>query len=247
MMLTSFSMRFLSFINSQNMITCLIVWFSQSYRHEIDITSRIFRLNKKLTKSIFSIRIWIDSELSIFFNWSCNFRCFFSMISIWDEVDANTISQYVFHFCFQRAAWKMFIFFFVVDKTSCARDLIERDSFTRRKRRSSRIADLWTIIISFMFAWIHSRFFDAFEIDLDSHSICSLFCRIFCELSSTCRRHACDIARVIVVDSSVNRWKRRMFRSRESKWMWREKFQRCFENICFVWQRACWWFSFSSF
>jgi hypothetical protein len=169
------------------------------------------------------------------------------MISIWVEINASTISQYVFHFCFQRATWKMFIFFFRCWWNFYAWDLIKRDSFMRRKRRSSKIVDLWTIAASFMCVWAHLRFLNAFEIDLDSHSTCLLFCRIFWELSTTCRRHACDIARVIVADLNVNRWKRRMFQSRESKRMWREKSRKYFENICFIWQRACWWFSFSSF
>ncbi len=96
--------------------------------------------------------------------------------------------------------------FFIVDETSCARDLIKRDSLTKRERRSSRIVDLWTIVASFMFIWAHLRFFNAFKINLDSHSICSLSCRIFCELSTTCHRHACDIARVIVADSYAAEW-----------------------------------------
>ncbi len=136
--------------------------------------------------------------------------------------------------------------FFIIDETSYVRDLIKHDSLTRRKQRSSKIVDLWIIVASLMFVWAHSKSFDAFEIDFDSHSICSLSCRIFCGLLTTCRRYACNIARVIVTDSSVNQWKRRVFRSRESKWMWRERSWKCFENIYLVWQRTCWWFSFFS-
>jgi hypothetical protein len=113
------------------------------------------------------------------------------------------------------------------------------DSLMRRTRRLSKIADSWTIVISLMRVWARLKSFDVYEIDRNSCSICALFCRTFCESSTTCFRFAYDIAHAFIIDSNVNQWKKHMFRSRESKRVWREKFRKYFEDICFEWRRAC--------
>jgi hypothetical protein len=93
-------------------MTCLIVWLLQSHRQKIDFTSKILRRWRKFAKSIFSMRIWIVKELSIFFNWSCNLRRFLSTRSIWVEIEASMKNAYSIHFFFQRFMWKRFISFF---------------------------------------------------------------------------------------------------------------------------------------
>jgi hypothetical protein len=109
-MSTSLNNWFRSFINEQNIMTCLIVWLFQSHRQKIDFTSRILRRWRKFAKSIFSMRFWIVKKLSIFFNWSCNLTRFLSTKSIWVEIETSTKNAYSVHFFFQRFMWKRFIF-----------------------------------------------------------------------------------------------------------------------------------------
>jgi hypothetical protein len=92
---------------------CFVVWLFQLHRQKIDFTSRVLRRWKKLTKSIFSMRIWIVKKLSIFFNWSCNLRRFLSTKSIWVKIEASMKNAYSIHFFFQRFMWKRIIFFFL--------------------------------------------------------------------------------------------------------------------------------------
>ncbi len=94
-------------------MTCLIVWLLQSHRQKIDFTSKTLRRWRKLAKSIFSMRIWIVKELSIFFSWSCNLRRFLSTKSIWVEIEASTKNAYSIHLFFQRFMWKRYISLFL--------------------------------------------------------------------------------------------------------------------------------------
>jgi uncharacterized protein YktB (UPF0637 family) len=94
-------------------MTCLIVWLLQSHRQKIDFTSRILRRWRKLAKSIFSMRIWVVKEFSIFFSWSCNLRRFLSTKSIWVEIEASTKNAYSVHLFFQRFMWNRYIFLFL--------------------------------------------------------------------------------------------------------------------------------------
>jgi hypothetical protein len=112
-MSTSLNNWFRSLINEHNIMTCLIVWLLQSHRQKIDFMSRILRRWKKLAKSIFSMRIWIIKEFSIFYNWSCNLKRFLSTRSIWIEIEASTKNAYSVHFFFQRFMWKRYIFLFL--------------------------------------------------------------------------------------------------------------------------------------
>jgi hypothetical protein len=89
-----------------------------------------------------------------------------------------------------------------------------------------------------MRVWASLKSFCVCEIDRNSCSICTLFCRIFCESSTTCLQFAYDIAHTFIIDSNVNRWKERVFRSRESKRTWRERFRKYFEDIYFEWQQV---------
>jgi hypothetical protein len=131
-----------------------------------------------------------------------------------------------------------FSFFFVVNEIFNARDRVVFDSLMRRAQRLSKIADSWTIAASFMRVWARLRSLNVFEIDRDSCSICALFCRTFCESSATCLRLAYDIAHAFVVDLNVDRWERRVFRSRESKLTWRERLRKYFEDICVEWRQV---------
>jgi hypothetical protein len=94
-------------------MTCFVVWLLQSHWQKIDFTSRILRRWRKLAKSIFSMRIWIVKELSIFFSWSCNLRRFLSTRSIWVEIEASTKNAYSVHLFFQSFMWKRFISLFL--------------------------------------------------------------------------------------------------------------------------------------
>jgi hypothetical protein len=94
-------------------MTCLVVWLLQSHRQKIDFTSRILRRWRKLAKSIFSMRIWVVRELSIFFSWSCNLKRFLSMRSIWVEIEASTKNAYSVYLFFQRFLWKRYISLFL--------------------------------------------------------------------------------------------------------------------------------------
>ncbi len=71
------------------------------------------------------------------------------------------------------------------------------------------------------------------EIDWDSCSIYTLFCRTFCKSLTTCLRLAYNIAHAFITNSDANCREKRVFRFRESKRAWREKFSKYFENICF--------------
>jgi hypothetical protein len=110
-----------------------------------------------------------------------------------------------------------FMFFFVVDEIFNARDRVKFDSFMKRAWRLLKIVDSWTIVAFLIRAWARLKFLDVFEIDRDSCSVCSLFCRTLCESSTTYIWLAYNIVNAFVIDSDVNRWKRRVFRSRESK------------------------------
>ncbi len=113
MMSTFLNNWFRSFINEQNIMTCLIVWLFQSRRQKIDFTFIILRRWRKFAKSIFSMRIWIVKKFLIFFNWSCSLKRFLSTKSIWVEIEASMKNAYSIYFFFQQLMWKRFIFHFL--------------------------------------------------------------------------------------------------------------------------------------
>ncbi len=153
----------------------------QSYRQKIDFTSKILRRWRKLAKSIFSMRIWIVKEFSIFFNWSCNLKRFLSTKSIWIEIEQAKRTYIQFISFFNDLCKNDSFFFFFECWNESHRDRIALSLFKVRDKLLSKMSFYRSIVLWFIRVFARSKWVYTFEIFQNRCSACLLLICIFCE------------------------------------------------------------------